>query len=1084
MTFTSLEAFPIQPILPPIGPLGWLAWLLMAGLVFWLLWRIRGQNVIFTRSHWTWLLGLALLTPLTILLFTLRLPSEAGLPIPAIGPPALGPLLPILAAIPWVIALVLLGPAPGALLAGLSGFLLALWDTRSPFTPLEFALLAALLSIALAQPYRTRLFAWLRHPLVAALLVSAVYPLVYLTTSFFWAAADPLASLDFALSRLPWVVLSVGVPLLVAAGFLQVLRARVPQFSTAPQTSQPAPSERSLEARLLFTLAPIVLLAFLALGALAWWSASRTAEQLLGDRARASAELAADSVPFLLETGQNLILQLASDTSLADASKQAALELLQNQMGAVPYFEQMFLLDTGGNTLVGFPVADFAGLQPSQAELEAVNLSIQGMAFQALSVPPLDADTATAQLSFVAAVRNDNGQVRAVLLGRTNLGSNPLAQPVLQGLNSVTLLGGEGLLIDGEGRIVIAPDPAAILQLYNGQAGSEPLSYEDSGADGSRRFVNYVPVTGSSWAVVTQWPGRLSQALALELALPILLVLVLLAALAYLLLRVSLRAITSPLQELIGETRRIAAGDLKAPLSVKGADEVGRLATAFEGMRQALQARVGETQRLLSVSQGLTSSLDVSAHIEPILEAALAGGAVSARLVFSADADGKDLVGFGRGEESANYQGLDEQVLLLSRKQPRVLLSNPARAQLKAAKGSALPASLAAFALQAPDGDRLGVLWLAFAKPQTFSPESVRYLETLAHQAAKAAVNARLYSSASLGRQRLEAVLQANPEPLLVIDENQRVVFANQAAASALNSKGKVVTGIPINEILPSPQLATWLRSADQQTPGIEIEIGGSPYKIEAVVLQEGAHPLGKLIHLQDLGTSKQLESARADFLSTLSHDLHDPLELTKGYLNMLGMVGDLNEQQAAYVEKIEHSVEHISRLASNLLDSERVSGLKGLQIQAVSLAELVQEASEELAPRARQKKVDFAVQKPQGQVQPLQADRTLLQRALYNLLDNAIKFSPRDGVVQIKTSYTKGKVTLSLIDHGVGIAPLDLSRLLDAKRSQARKSSGLLIVKSIVERHGGRLWAESELGTGSTFHMELPLTSTDMVAN
>ncbi|HEX9596000.1 MAG TPA: ATP-binding protein, partial [Anaerolineales bacterium] len=1009
----------------------------------------------------TWLLGLALFTPLSILVFTLRLPSEALLPIPAIGPPALGPLLPILAAIPWVIALALLGPASGALLAGLSGLLLAVWDTRSPFTLLEFALLAGLLSLALAQPYRTWLFVWLRHPLVAALLVSAVYPLIYLTTSFFWAAADPLASLDFATSRLPWLALSVGLPLLVAAGVLQILRARVPRFSVPIQASQPAPSERSLEARLLFTLAPIVLLAFLALGALAWWSASRSAEQLLGDRARASAELAADSVPFLLETGQNLILQLAGDARLADASPQVSLELLQSQMGAIPYFEQMFLLDTEGNTLVGSPVADFAGLQPSQSELEAVSLGIQGMAFQALSVPPLDADSTTAQLSFVAAVRNDNGQVRAVLLGRTNLGSNPLAQPVLQGLNSVTLLGGEGFLIDGEQRIVIAPDPAVILQQYNGQAGSEPLSYEDSGADGSRRFVNYVPATGSSWAVVTQWPGRLSQALALELALPILLLLLFLAALAYLLLRVSLRAITSPLQELIGETRRIAAGDLKAPLSVKGADEVGRLATAFEGMRQALQARVGETQRLLSVSQGLTSSLDVGAHIEPILEAALAGGAVSARLVFSADADGEDLLGFGRGEESVDFQGLDEQVLLLSRKQPRVLLGNPARAQLKAAKGARLPASLAAFALQAPGGDHLGVLWLSFDKPQSFSPESMHYLETLAHQAAKAAVNARLYTSASVGRQRLEAVLQANPQPLLVIDENQRVVFANQAALNAANFTGKVVTGIPIDEVLPSPQLSTWLRSAEHQTPGIEIEIGGSPYKIEAVVLAEGARLLGKLIHLQDLATSKQLESARSDFLSTLSHDLHDPLELTKGYLNMLGMVGDLNEQQAAYVEKIEHSVEHISRLAANLLDSERVSGLKWLQLQPVSLAELIQEASQELAPRARQKKIDFAMQKTQGQIQPLQADRTLLQRALYNLLDNSIKFSPRDGTVEIKTRYAKGKVIISLTDHGVGIAPLDLSRLLDAKRSQGRKSSGLLIVKSIVERHGGRLWAE-----------------------
>jgi len=305
----------------------------------------------------------------------------------------------------------------------------------------------------------------------------------------------------------------------------------------------------------------------------------------------------------------------------------------------------------------------------------------------------------------------------------------------------------------------------------------------------------------------------------------------------------------------------------------------------------------------------------------------------------------------------------------------------------------------------------------------------------------------------------------------VVIDEYQRIVLANLALVNALKLNVDDAIGRPISEVIPVSQLDTWLRSTDAPA-GIELEIAGAPYQVEALVLQEGSRSLGKLVTLRDLGRAKQVESARADFLSTLSHDLHDPLELTKGYLNMLGMVGDLNEQQAGYVEKIEHNVEHISRLAANLLDSERVSGLKGLQIQSVLPAELIQEACAELGPRARQKKIDFAMQKTQGQVQPLQADRTLLQRALYNLLDNAIKFSPRQSVVEIETTYARDKVTISVADRGVGIAPLDLPRLFEAKPG---RSSGLPIVKSIVERHGGRIWVESEPGKGSVFCFTLP---------
>lgn len=1075
MIINFFNALPFQRLLPPNGLLSWVVWLFLVAVVVWLLWRLRPAKFDWTRKEWGWFLLLALLTPISILLLSIQLPADNVLPIPALGPPAFAPLLPLFAAVPWVLAIALLGAVPGTVLAGLSGVLIALWDTRSPFTPIEFALLAALFAAALAQPYRTRFFGWLRNPLVAALILAIIYPLLYLSTAFFWAANGPVASLDFALSRLPWVTLAVGLPLLLAGGLLQGLRTRWPIFASASQAAQPAPGERSLEARLLFSLGPIVLLAFLAVGALGWWSAGRAAEQLLSERVSSSAELAADSVPFLLETGQNLILQLAGDTRLAEAAPEDALSLLQSHLRTFPYFEQFVLLDTGGNTIAATPVGDFAGLQPGQEEIAAVGLAIQGVALQYLSVPPITPDSDTAQLSFLAAVRNSNGQVRAVLLGRTSLASNPFAQPILQSLRSVNELGGQGLLVDGESRIVIAPEASALLQPYNGRVGDGPFEYEDASPDGARRIVNYQPVTGTDWAVVAQWPARLSQELALEIALPQLLVLLALALLAYFLLRFSLRSMTGSLQELVAETRRIAAGDLKAPLLVRSADEIGRLAAAFEKMRQTLQARLEENQRLLAVSQGVSSNLDVGAHIEPILEAALASGATTARLVFSSDADGKELVGFGRGASKSAHHSLDEQMLALTQKQERVLITNPARARLKVAKGAILPQALAAFALQ-NKGENLGVLWLAYEQPQSFGPEAVRYLETLADQAATAAVNARLYDSASSGRQRLEAILEGTPDPLLVVDETERIVFANRAALEALGRKSEDVLSSTFGKVFSEPELLSLLRDSATARAGVDLKMGAHNYHAVVSTVEEKGRPVGRALMLRDISSFKQVEDARAEFLSTLSHDLHDPLELTRGYLNMLAMVGELNEQQSSYVQKIEHNIEGISQLAADLLDIERISSSQGLQIQSFPIDSLLQEVCDEIAPRARQKKIEIKLQR-NGSGQPaLEADRTLLQRVFYNLMDNAIKFSPRDGAVEVKTSFVKDSVTVSVTDHGAGIAPLDLPKAFETDPKKRRGASGLAIVKSIVERHGGRVWAESELGTGSTFYCELPL--------
>jgi signal transduction histidine kinase len=1070
MTYTFLQLFSAQSILLPKGALGWIVWLvLIAGTAF-VIWRVRDKKITWGRREWMRFALLAVLIPFSILIFTLRLPSGGALPIPDLGAPSMGPLLPLFAALPWTIALVWFGSLPAMVLAGLSGLFLALWDTRSPFTPIEFAFLASLFAFLLNQRYRTDLFAWLRQPIWAGLFLAVLYPPLYVATSFFWVSANTLASLDFALSHLVWTSVAVATPLLISATLLQVARLRWPSLVPPAEAQQPAPSERSLEARFLFTLGPIVLLAFLAMGALAWWGAGRTAEQLFSDRVGNNLEIAADSVPFVLETGQNLILQLAGDSRLADASAADASALLQNHLNEVPYFDQLTLLDTGGNSVAGIPVNDYLSLQPTADELNAVALAIQGVSLQIVSAHSLVAESTSSQLLFIAAVRNSNDQVRSVLIGRTTINSNPFAQPVVQSLQGIDDLGAQGLLIDSEGRIVMAPLAAAVLQPYNGRLGDTAFTYDDVAPDGSRLQVRYQPVPGSSWGVVARWPARLSQQLALNIALPILAVLLLLAILAYAIFRLTLRSVTGSLQGLAVEAQRIASGDLKAPLSVNGADEIGRLGAAFETMRGKLSTRVEDTQRLLALSQGLSSSLEVRSHIDPILDAALASGASVARLVFASESNG-GAVGFGKGAGNEKYEGLDAQVLALTRSQQRVLLNNPARARLKLEKGTPAPQALAAFALN-DQKEQLGTLWLAYGEPQSFAPESVRYLETLASQAAAAATNARHYVSAKLGQQRVEAVLMVDPTPILLTDSKQNLVFVNSEAARILALKNDLSLSAPVQMALKNKQVLALLAKAGSKPQLADVQVDGNTYSAVVSPIWTGAELIGFACILHDVTQAKQTAVARADFLGTLGHDLRDPLELTRGYLSMLAVAGELNQQQSSYVQKIEQSIENISRMASNLLGAERLEIRGGLKVEAFAVRDLLKDVIDEIAPRARQKKVDILLMPAPPSAATLQADRTLLHRVFYNLLDNAIKFSPRGQVVEIGYKFDEKSVAVSVKDMGAGIAPVDLPGLFES----GEKATGLAIVRSIVERHKGSVWVESELGAGSVFYCQIPL--------
>lgn len=1086
MSFEFFRFPSLQPILEPSGAVGWMAWFLFLTLTLWLAWQDRSQFSQWTRREWQSLALLALLIPISIATFLLRLPVGQALPLPGLAAPAFGPLLPVLGALPWMLGLILLGTLPGTALAALSGLLMALGYTRSPFTPLEYAFLAALFGTLLHQSYRTPFFATLRKPWAAALLLSAFYPLLYIVTALFWTGNNFVGSLDFALSRVFGMAVAVAAELLFSAALIEIVVPRLPLRTLGSAAPRPSPVERSLQARFLATLGPLVAVLFLALGVLIWVIAGRAASQMLTSRMRSSTAVAAEAIPLLLETGQNLILQLATDQTLFSSSPSELRSLFEQHLQTVPYFEQFVLLDLNGDTVAAYPLPDFENLQSEQQELDAIARAFNGVPLQFFSVPPLNPASNAAQLSFVTAVKQ-GGVVRGVLIGRTALSTNPFAQPILGNLADLNEVGGQGLLLDGEGRIVFQSSGETLLVPYGGQlAVVEPLFYEDVGPEGARRLVAFQPARGSNWSVVARLPIGLIQQTALGIALPALGLLLILALLAYFLLNLSLRRVNMALQNLVLESQRIASGDLEAPLNSMGADEVGRLGQAMEKMRQMLKARLEEIQRLLSVSQGVAASLDVRSQIDPILDAALAGGGSAARLVLrntiSPEFAGEELVAFGRGNQSDVYQALDAEVLNLTRQQARILLTNPGRARLNFGSEKSSPLALAAFALN-HEGEHLGALWLTYDRPQDFEPEKVRYLMTLAEQASLAAANARLYLNASLGQQRLEALLSATPDPVLLTDMDGRLVLTNPASLELFEKKSTSLLGMHIEEVLEQEEWLALFRGAPDLPAYAEISFGqGRVFYASVTPIEVQGEWLGRACILREITQFKQAEIMRTEFLSTVSHELRDPLELMRGYLTMLDMVGELNEKQSAYTIKLGQSVEAMSRLVASLLDLERIESVQGLQVEGFAITELIEEVSAEIRPRAIQKQIGLEFQLPDGATPTLEADRTLLQRALYNLLDNAIRHSPRNGKVEMWLAFTSDTLTIAIRDQGAGIALVDLPHVFDrlSRRSDQAGSTygslGLAIVKSIFERHNGKVWAESELGGGSTFYGQIPL--------
>ncbi len=943
MSFLSpiLETLPYLRM-PPL--FGWVVWFFVLGVTGYSLYAWRGYRLAWKGREWGIFIGLLVLAPLAVLFFGLKISSSMALPPPGVPIDQFGATLLPFAGLPWTLAGGLLGPFGAALAGGLTGLLRGLWDTHSLFTMLEMALLGTVFSVAVRQRYRTLLFRILRQPLVAIIGLIPLRAILYVLGAFFTITGDATIRLDYALSNVGAVTMAFAGEMLVAGLVAQILAMASPSLWGGQREVQPSPAERSLEARFMFGSGVFILLLLVILLIGDWIVAGNAARRMLGDRLSSTAQMASQSVPFFLETGQNLAEQIASNPRTLDSVDPELSAFLGEQILSVPYFDQTFVLDTDGGLLGCYPATacpTFALFPEEDAGL----LAVSDVPTQIYTIPPDETGT-VARISFIVAIKNSENQTQRILLGRTDLGINPLTQPLIQSLSDMAEMRGTGILLDSDGMILYHPDATLVKTAYTGERSDQSRFYDDTASDGTRQMVYYQPVEGRAWSIVLTVPAQETQQLALEIALPLSLMIFGLALFALVILRVGLRVVTRSLQNLASEADRIAQGQLDHPLQVEGEDEVGKLGRAFEQMRVSLQARLDELNRLLAVSQGVASTLNMQEAFKPVMEAALASGASSVRVLLSPrllpETPIKFPSHFSMGESRDRYAHLDDQILGLAEQQERIVLTNVHRTRLLTLdENSPQPASLMAVSLRHKNR-YYGVLWVAYDLPHAFSEGDLRFISTLAGQAALAAANTHLFLNVEVSRRQLEAILNSTPDPVIVTDPQNRLLLANAAAEQALGSRLGKSEGQPTQRLIHQKPLLDLLNAAGEKQSVEVLLPDDRTYIATASSVMADGQRVGRVCIMRDVTHFKELDTLKSEFVSTVSHDLRSPLTLMRGYATMMDMVGELNEQQQSYVGKIITGVENMSRLVNDLLDLGRIELGVDLQVEPVSVLDVL----------------------------------------------------------------------------------------------------------------------------------------------
>lgn len=377
-----------------------------------------------------------------------------------------------------------------------------------------------------------------------------------------------------------------------------------------------------------------------------------------------------------------------------------------------------------------------------------------------------------------------------------------------------------------------------------------------------------------------------------------------------------------------------------------------------------------------------------------------------------------------------------------------------------------------------------------------------RYAETeQLHEAQARAAAERLFHD----------LLDAAPDAILEVDSNGKIVRANATVADLFGYDSSELLNQPVEQLMPenARQIHTGHRSGYAAHPtkrpmGSNLDLyglrkNGSRFPVDIVLspFQTDGGEVHTAAIVRDVTDRKQAESAlkearhlaeaantaKSEFLASMSHELRSPLNTIMGYTQLLAdeTAGPLTEKQRRFIGHIGKDSQHLLELINDILDLSKIeAGALDLHKESFDLLSLLTDAVEMARPLAAERGVRLEHEEQSGIAVWCDALRT--KQVLLNLLSNAVKFTPAGGSVTLRTGPLQDQVAISVSDTGIGIPAEQHDAIFDrfhqvgstTKGVREGTGLGLAITKTLVEKMGGRIWVESEVGQGSRFTFTL----------
>jgi PAS domain S-box len=353
-------------------------------------------------------------------------------------------------------------------------------------------------------------------------------------------------------------------------------------------------------------------------------------------------------------------------------------------------------------------------------------------------------------------------------------------------------------------------------------------------------------------------------------------------------------------------------------------------------------------------------------------------------------------------------------------------------------------------------------------------------------------------------RRRANAIVRSIPDPLIVVDADYRIIAINSSAEKLFAIKEKQVKGSHILEVINNEAIFNALKESAYthlpvKTTGMEAALTLTVnntvryYLLEATPVDDKeGNLIGMVVFLGDVTHLMEIDRIKSDFVSAASHEFRTPLTsitLSAGLL-LEQTVGAINDKQQQLLQVIQDDCNRLNNLVSELLDLSRMeSGKITITKEAGNLYNIIEASLQPLRIQLEDKQITLEIKPNVKSIPLVLVDASRIAWVFNNIVSNAIRYTPKDGLIAINANEEGNWVSVSVSDNGIGIPKEYQSKIFDKfvqVKNDAEYTSGaglgLAIVRDIIQAHGGKIWVESELGLGSTFRFTIPVFESRLI--